>query len=402
MISLCGRDCCRCVMHGEICAGCSLCEAAICAKNCDTCYAMCFNRPLTAAYINHIGGPGIELQPNMEINIPVHIPVLPDRFKKTPSYELLPVIGVHGENAFSRNGEKIRNLYEERGFCGALNVDERTQGILEFYIKDRTLEGFWDKRKSIYPAIKKLKFTAVITPNFSVYEDAPRVDHIYNIKRSSIVYNEMLNADIHAIPDVSWFDRKDLDRWCEEISRKGIKIISFGFQTVGVGMKTSNVWRTALLGFRYLSKNIMPDTEIIIAGLVSPFRIVEVYRAASGRKLHILNQSAYLQSRRGMLSETRMQDKELSCDAIFSKNILYFSSVYEEMDANFHRDANSNLFNTILKWDKHRIQEFYYDYTSQNDHLTEKYGIDKEKVDLVFSIINRQIRKKKIKLQFKY
>lgn len=400
MISLCGRDCCRCAMHGEICAGCSLCEAAICTKNCGKCYAMCFNRPTTAAYINHIGGPEIELQPNKRINIPVHIPVLPDRFKKMPSYELLPVVGIHGENAFSRNGEKVRKIYEERGFYGALNVDERTQGVLEFYIKDRTLEGFWDKRKSIYPAIKNLNLTAVITPNFSVYEDAPRVDHIYNIKRSSIVYNEMLNADIPVIPDVSWFDKNDLDRWCEEINLKDIKIISFGFQAVGVGMKTSNVWRTALSGFRYLCQNIMPDTEIIIAGLVSPFRIVEVYRAASGRKLHILNQSAYVQSRRGMLSETRMQERYLSFDALFSKNILYFNSIYEEMDSNFQHDADSNLFNTILTWDKHRIQEFYYDYTSQNDHLTEKYGIDKEKLDLAFSIINRQIRKKKIKLQF--
>lgn len=398
MSSLCGRQCEKCKLNKKYCEGCSLCEAAICAKNCKTCYAMCFRRPLTAAYIDHIGGPAIELPSNQEITIPIHIPILPDRFRNRPPLDLLPVIGVHGGNAFARNGERVNKSYLEKGYSGALNLDDRTEGILEFYVKDRTLEGFWDKRRSIYPTIRDLKFTAVIAPNYSVYEDAPRVDHIYNIKRSSIVYGEMLDAGIPAVPDISWFNRKDLERWIEQINKNKIRTIAFSFQVVDVGMKTSNIWRISLLGFRHLCQNIDPGTTIIIAGIVSPFRVVEIFRAASGQKIRILNQSAYVQSRRGMDSETRRQESQMPFDELFEKNIKYFNSVYVEMSNSFNEDSSGNLFNTILQWDKTRIQEFYYDYNAHNSQMSDKYGIEKEKLELAFSIIGRQIRKKKIKI----
>ena len=108
---------------------------------------------------------------------------------------------------FSRNGEKINNSYTKDGYASALNIDPKTKAVLEFYVKDRTLEGFWDKRKSIYPVLKEMGFIAVIAPNYSVYEDAPRVDHMYNIKRSMIVYNELVENEIPAVPDVSWYNK---------------------------------------------------------------------------------------------------------------------------------------------------------------------------------------------------
>jgi hypothetical protein len=207
---------------------------------------MCFQRKGIDALLKDLDD---NIKTNTTIDLPYHIPVLPDPLKVVPD-KLTGTIAVHAGNMFSRKGEHIFKKYLEKGYQGALNIPGYTKAILEFYVRDKTLEGFWDKRQFIYPDLKKMNFKAVIAPNFSVYEDAPRIDHLYNMKRSKTVYNELLDCSINSIPDVSWYSRQDLDTWAEEITVKKIKIIAFSFQLVDVKLKTANIWRFSLLGFR--------------------------------------------------------------------------------------------------------------------------------------------------------
>lgn len=336
MSGLCGRNCAICIFKEHFCEGCSFCEASMCNKICRDCFALCPERPAGIAYLMSIGGPEIEVKGNKKIHLPSHIPILPDVFKEKPKRDIMPVISLHAESVFSRNGERINPKYLENGYARALNIDEDTEAILEFYVKDRTLEGFWDNRKSNYKDLKKLNIKAVISPNFSVYEDAPRLDHLYNIKRTTIVYNEMLDVGLNAIPDVSWYSLKDLDRWIKEINRNKVKMIAFSFQVVDVKLKASNIWKNYLTGFRYLCRNIDPEVEILIIGITSPLRIKEIHAAAFGHRIIVLNQSAFVQSRRGMLSEGRSKDTELTKDEIFRRNVIYFNKLYENMNLKFN------------------------------------------------------------------
>jgi hypothetical protein len=159
------------------------------------------------------------------------------------------------------------------------------------------------------------------------------MDHLYNIKRSTVVYNELLDEGINAIPDVSWFNRNDIDRWCDEINKKAIKNISFSFQVVDVQLKASNLWKTYLLGFRYLCENINPEVNIIVAGVTSHRRLIDIFAAAPGRRISILNQSAYVQSMRGMLSENRQSELRLPRNVVFERNLAYFNKIYAEMNS---------------------------------------------------------------------
>lgn len=338
MEGLCNRNCSQCILYENYCSGCSLCEAALCQENCETCFSLCFKRPGAYVHFQDIGGAEIKIKKNQLISFSTHIPILPDHFKIKPIYELMPVVAVHGGNMFSSNGERISPTYLNKGYKGALNLDKRTRGILQFYVKDRTLEGFWDKRKDIYPELKKMKFDAVIAPNFSVYEDTPRIDHIYNMKRSSIVYNELLDVGINAIADIAWYDYKDLTRWYKAINQSNVKLIAFSFQTVDIALKASNIWKSYILGFRYLCENISSDVEIILAGIVSPSKIMELYKASKGQKLHILNQSAYIQSRRGILSQTKKSALDFTFDQLFEKNLIYYSKAYNEIISNQEKE----------------------------------------------------------------
>ncbi|MEW9123790.1 MAG: DUF4417 domain-containing protein [Thermotaleaceae bacterium] len=330
MKGLCGRRCSQCLLY-EDCGGCSLCEASLCKGGCDICFSLCFKRPAAAAYLMSIGGAKLNLQQNRKLSFPVHIPILPDRLKIKPQHNLMPVVGIHGGNMFARNGEKINNSYLQKGFTAALNIDEKTEGILQFYVPDRTLEGFWDNRQAIYSDLKKMNFSGIISPNFSVYEDAPRVDHLYNMKRTSIVYNEMLDIGLPAILDVSWYNKSDLERWCSAIKAFNVKTIAFSFQVVDVALKASDLWKSYILGFRYLCKNISKDTNILIVGAVSRNKIEEIFKASRGQKLHILNQSAFVQSRRGISSETRKARSDLSFDELLLQNVMYFNNTYKTL-----------------------------------------------------------------------
>ncbi|MGF7058582.1 hypothetical protein [Brassicibacter mesophilus] len=57
------------------------------------------------------------------------------------------------------------------------------------------------------------------------------------MKRSTIVYNELIDYGINAVTDVSWYNIKDLNIWIEAIDKSRIKTIAFSFQTVGVQLK---------------------------------------------------------------------------------------------------------------------------------------------------------------------
>ncbi|MCX0365758.1 DUF4417 domain-containing protein, partial [Clostridium perfringens] len=174
------------------------------------------------------------------LDLPIYIPVMPDKIKEDFNFKANKnIIAVHGEFFLNAAGSKITGAYNP-GFRAALNLKEDLSGILEFYIKDRTLEGFWDNRKSIYKELKYHDFLGIIAPNFSVYEDAPRLEHIYNIQRSKTVYNEMIREGLPAIPDISWYSKEDLNFWIKEIKANNIKTIAFSFMNVDTKLKASN------------------------------------------------------------------------------------------------------------------------------------------------------------------
>jgi hypothetical protein len=141
----------------------------------------------------------------------------------------------------------------------------------------------------------------------------------------------MIEHGLPAVPDVSWFQKEDLDIWIREINDKKIKTISFSFQTVDVRLKASNIYRTYLTGFKYLCDRIEKDVSIIIAGVGSNKRMEEIHDICDQR-LSILNQSSFVQSRRGMLSKGRLRAEHLSLDQIFTENLKYFNELYEELN----------------------------------------------------------------------
>ena len=257
---------------------------------------------------------------------------MPDKIKSKFDFSKVNnTVGIHGEFLLSASGEKVSPIYEMRGFRKTLNLPGEINGILEFYIKDRALEGFWANRKELYEQLKKQNFKAIITPNFSLYEDAPRSEHLYNIQRAKKVYNEMIQEGLPAILDVIWPTNEDLELWINEINRSNIKTIAFSFMNVDTRVKASNAWRHYLLGYKILLSRIPSDIEIIIAGISSIDRVVEIKKISKNRNISIMHQAAWVNSRKGFsIKDKKQLDRSIPKDEIFQMNLNYYSSKYDK------------------------------------------------------------------------
>jgi hypothetical protein len=307
--------------------------------------------------------------------LPLNIPVIPARIGID-----IPVkfVSIHGSKILNSNGEKITKAYLNNGFEDTLNLNRNIKGILEFYIKDRQLEGFWEKRKSLYKSIKNLGFEYVITPNFSLYSDSTRLEHLYNIKRSEIVYNEMLDNGINAILDMSWFSKIDLDRRIEEINKNKIKIVAYSFQNVGVKLKSSTDWKYNLMGLKYLANNINHKIDILLSGIASPYRLIDIYRAiGKENRIIILNQTAFIQSRKGIISETQNKNYDLSFDEIFLKSINYYNDIYRII-------RETDQLANVYSFDKLKLLSVY------------KKALISDKNEILINFIERCLKRKRI------
>lgn len=84
------------------------------------------------------------------------------------------------------------------------------------------------------------------------------------------------------------------------------------------------------MGYHYLMQNLSADVSVIVAGLASPKRL-EVLRTAGNRenRICVLNQTAYMQSRRGVLAEDPSGDSVmLTKEQILQRNINFYQDAY--------------------------------------------------------------------------
>lgn len=335
-INICNiRDCNKCnkKLDGS-CSGCSFCDVAFCKCGKETLKRCLVRCPKKLGVFKSIESVKVthKLENNEHYNLPSYIPIMPDKVRSEYHFaKVSNIVGIHGEFLLSADGKDISSVYKIRGYKKALNLPEDVNGVLEFYIKDRALEGFWENRKDLYKQLKKQKFKAIITPNFSVYEDAPRSEHLYNIQRAKKVYNEMRKEKLPAILDIIWATNEDLEFWINEINKSDIKTIAFSFMNVDTRLKASNAWRHYLLGYKILISRISPDIEIIIAGISSVKRFVEIKKISGNRKISIIHQAAWVNSRNGFSVKDKKQlDRSISKDAIFQMNLNYYSDEYSK------------------------------------------------------------------------
>ena len=85
-----------------------------------------------------------------------------------------------------------------------------------------------------------------------------------------------------------------------------------------------------MLGYKILISRIPSDIEIIIAGISSIDRVVEIKKISKNRKTFIMHQAAWVNSRKEFsIKDKKQLYRSITKDEIFQMNLNYYFCEYK-------------------------------------------------------------------------
>ncbi len=199
------------------------------------------------------------------------------------------------------------------------------------YAPDGYLADVWSRRAVYWDYFKQ--FDLCFTPNFSVYDNAPRIEQLINMYRTTVCYAEMVDAGLPVVLDVAWGQWPDILRQAEYIRQVHPPVIAMSLQGIGTKIKASKEWLGVAAGYISILNRIPKDIQVIFVGVGSLSRANTIREmvADPDRSIIWMNTVAYMQSRYGrLMTGKKVPRLEMSRDAVFQKNV-------KEMDFNAKR-----------------------------------------------------------------
>jgi hypothetical protein len=109
----------------------------------------------------------------------------------------------------------------------------------------------------------------------------PRIEHLYNQKRGLVIYAELQDLGVPAIPNVYWGVREDLHRWADWLGQNPcVTTIAMDLQTVD----TDTDWGEVIRDVEYFSSILPRDIRCLFSGICQVIRVGrlrEAWRSAS-------------------------------------------------------------------------------------------------------------------------
>ncbi|KLU61714.1 hypothetical protein CEB3_c18920 [Peptococcaceae bacterium CEB3] len=300
MTSLCKTKLCDLCPYQQICGGCPGCDRIyIHDHQCQKCLLTCVDKPGVLAAAHNEWD---RLQWPRPTQAHKGIPGLPEIIHTVGSISKAPVEWEAWLPTIYKNKRPDRSASASRFVA------------VHGYSPDGYLADLWAHRADYWAYYRQ--FDLVFTPNFSIYDNAPRFEQLINLYRTTKCYAEMVNAGLPAILDVAWGQSADIERWVEYIRAIHPPAIAMSLQGIG-GVKQSKDWIMVTIGYASILKRIPADIEVIFVGVASKYRANTV-RAITGRDdLHWMTTFAYMYSRYGRLWDGRKASSELTRDEIF-------------------------------------------------------------------------------------
>jgi hypothetical protein len=168
------------------------CQRFCCNRS--DCSIVCFNSPVNyARRLEEIGGFDLNTIPSCQ---PVHtdrvrgfVPLIHHAYSRSEPF-FSDVIAISLFELLDRDGAPKYTCRDEinRNF----RISPKAKLIISGIQKDCLLERFWSSphRGSIATLLKSIGTTIFTPPNFSVYNNVPRPENLYNIKRIGLISHD--------------------------------------------------------------------------------------------------------------------------------------------------------------------------------------------------------------------
>lgn len=123
-------------------------------------------------------------------------------------------------------------------------LSQDTDIVVSGTAEDRSIERVWalEDPKAFAATLRGMRVSAFTSPNFSLFNDVPRWDNLYNMKRIALAWQQLQDAGLFSPLHVNARTDRDWERWTEFIERRPeVGAISFEYGT-GAGWQSREGW----------------------------------------------------------------------------------------------------------------------------------------------------------------
>jgi hypothetical protein len=234
-------------------------------KECD---AVCFNSPQNyARRLQEIGGFGLDNVPRCDpVNFPRirgYAPLIHHAYSRAGTFPG-DIISLSLYELLDRHGAP--KYFSRVDIAKQFRVRQDTRLIVTGVDRDVLLERLWRSthRESIAVMLKSLQVSLITSPNFSVYNNVPRPENLYNIKRVVLVAQEFLGRGVPTALHINACNDTDYDRYIEFlIARPEFEAVSFEFIT-GPGYRSRIPWHVRKL--IELANRVKRPLQLVVRG----------------------------------------------------------------------------------------------------------------------------------------
>jgi len=351
-----GCDCSSCAFYTRnpaaaepVCSGCSAsCSHCGCSRAgagrggpgpgaCARCPVRCGSRADIADWMADIGGTvlldGVRVPGALPAGLPSFIP----QVASIPSLPRLdehlhwPAYATGLRRVFSWRTHSFYPKLHGRQARQVLGLGEGQAAVLACYGDDPLVEAYWTLRRvrDLAAEIARQEWDLVLAPNYSIYGDQPRAEHLINMRRSLLAAAELADAGVPAVPNIYWYRLEDLRRWADWAGESPPPAVAVNAQTV----RTRGEWDSWMYpGLCWLAENLPAALPVIITGLSRPDRVAAA-AALFGPRLTVISQCPYQYASRGavMTAAGRADMRARPPDA-FAASVRYMQALLTRPD----------------------------------------------------------------------
>lgn len=141
-------------------------------------------------------------------------------------------------------------------FNHALSDTDPASKICHFYLDDYQFVRVW-REPELYISLLK-NFNAVIGADFSMYENLPYPQQLYNNWRSKVLMAYWQSQGIKVIPNIQWSNEKSFDYAFDGYSPGGLVAVS------SVGCRDKHARELFIQGYTKMLEMLHPDKILLI------------------------------------------------------------------------------------------------------------------------------------------
>lgn len=332
------------VTIAPLCSGsnsdCSYCGCARTARSGDAAASACARCPIRCGSRTDIDAWMVDVGDTLEFDdititgAPPELPAFVPQVDGSGVAELdaalqWPAYAVGLRRIFSPKTHSIYPRWQaEANAAQILQLPSGTRTVLTGYGEDPLVEAFWTARHRdrLIERIAALQFDLVLAPNYSIYGNWPRAEHLLNMRRALLIAAEFADAGVAAVPNIYWFRLEDLQRYADWIADTAPPAIAINLQTV----RENQNWESwALPGLYWLAENIPPDLPVILTGLSRKDRIATAAQLFGSRLMLISQNPAQYAMHGAVMTANGREDLHARVPDAFATSVRYMASLLD-------------------------------------------------------------------------